>query len=182
MSFVRVSKSNCLHRANSSATKSNSGSWRELKRVYLQWRFGDHHQVSTTSNRHWLSNQLSRRIGWGEFILSESLSQPLQPDVVLVQKGELVYQTPCRHRAPLVISILLHFLSVVYFWCSLLSIDIHLCTVILYLPSIPFSTVTMLCFIFAFAVLKVVCLYVHLLFIWCHLVILLSPALMNISQ
>ena len=44
-----MSKSNCLHRANSSATKSNCGSQRELKRVYLQWRFGDSRQVSTTS-------------------------------------------------------------------------------------------------------------------------------------
>ena len=108
-----MSKSNCLHRANSSATKSNCGSRRELKRVYLQWRFGDHRQVSTMSNRHWLTNQLSRRKGWGEFILGESLSQPLQPDVVLVQKGELVYQIPCRHRASLVTSITLLYIRTV---------------------------------------------------------------------
>ena len=55
------------------------------------------------SDRHWLMNQLSRRIGRREFIFRVK-SQPLQPDVVLVQKDELVEQIPSRHRASLVTS------------------------------------------------------------------------------
>ena len=77
------------------------GSRRELKRVYLQWTEESLSLVkvwrSPTSIYHeW--NQLESdqlrswwRIGRGEFILCVK-SQPLQPDIVLWQKGKLVYQ------------------------------------------------------------------------------------------
>ena len=48
----------------------------------------------------------------------------LQPDVALLLKSELVYQTICRHRAPLVISILLHFFDSLFL--VLFAIDIYL--------------------------------------------------------
>ena len=162
--------------------------WRSPVRIACRlnplicWRFGDCREESTTSEFNGSSRNLSlRRIGWREFISCvESQVPPTRRSSFAEEwtglPNHLSPSSTTGHFYPTA------FLSVVYFRCSLLSIDIYLCTVILYLSSIPFRTVTILCCTLAFTVLKVVCLFVHLLFIWWYLVFMLSLALMNILQ
>src|SRR3990170_559102 len=86
--WVRVLKSRCLHRTKTSATKSHCGWRRSLSKVL---EIADKYLPRVKFNWSLISSQLKEN-RMERVVAPVFNHKSLQPDVVLWQKGELVYQ------------------------------------------------------------------------------------------